>query len=405
MTDLPPGWSVAPLGELLTELQNGVFVSRPGIEDTGRPILRISAVRPMMLRQGDVRYVAKTAVVANEENRYIAKGDLLFTRYSGSPEYVGACARVRDHVPNTLYPDKLIRGRVIPGLADPGYIEAAFSAPQTRAIVRSLVKTTAGQVGISGADLRSIPVPLAPYREQRRIVAAIEEQFSRLDAAEKLLHRTQLSLTRLGYALAKESIEVNFPSKPLQEICESLTDGDHQPPPQVPEGIPFLVIGNVRTGHVNFTGCRYVPLSYYQGLESKRRPRRGDVLYTVVGSYGIPVLVADDREFCVQRHIAILRPKSDIDAAYLMQVLRTPSVRHQADACATGTAQKTVPLSGLRNIRVPVPSLGDQRRISAILQEWDTHVSRLSSEIQRQQQRSANLRASILEAAFFGKLT
>jgi type I restriction enzyme S subunit len=100
----------------------------------------------MTLRDDDVRYVPAATVVANEANSRLDEGDLLFTRYSGNPEYVGACARVRHPVPNLLYPDKLIRGRVIPELVDPGYLEAMMSAPQTRAVVRHLIKTTAGQV-------------------------------------------------------------------------------------------------------------------------------------------------------------------------------------------------------------------------------------------------------------------
>src|SRR5438045_1173592 len=116
MSQIPPKWIITSLGDLLMELRNGVFVSRPGIENTGRPILRISAVRPLILHFDDVRYVPASAVVANEANFHVDEGDLLFTRYSGNPEYVGACARVRRRIPSLLYPDKLIRGRVIPGL-------------------------------------------------------------------------------------------------------------------------------------------------------------------------------------------------------------------------------------------------------------------------------------------------
>ena len=134
MSDVPAGWIIASLGDLLMELRNGVFVSRPGAEDTGRPILRISAVRPMMLRDDDVRYIPAGTIVANEANSRLDEGDLLFTRYSGNPEYVGACARVRHRVPNLLYPDKLIRGRVTPSLVDPGYLEVILSAPQTVSI-------------------------------------------------------------------------------------------------------------------------------------------------------------------------------------------------------------------------------------------------------------------------------
>jgi type I restriction enzyme S subunit len=86
MSDMPPGWIEVPLGDLLIELRNGVFVSRPGTQDTGRPILRISAVRPMSLRVEDVRYVPALTAVRNEEASFLEEGDLLFTRYSGTPQ-------------------------------------------------------------------------------------------------------------------------------------------------------------------------------------------------------------------------------------------------------------------------------------------------------------------------------
>lgn len=45
----------------------------------------------------------------------------------------------------------------------------------------------------------------------------------------------------------------------LIELCKSISDGDHQPPPQVSNGIPFLVISNVSSGQMDFSNTRYVP--------------------------------------------------------------------------------------------------------------------------------------------------
>ena len=100
----------------------------------------------------------------------------------------------------------------------------------------------------------------------------------------------------------------------LQSVCISVTDGDHLPPPKTDHGIPFLVIGNVRSQTVNFSGCRYVSKEYYDKLESIRRPQKGDILYTLVGSYGIPVMIKDERLFCVQRHIGILRAFKEVNS-------------------------------------------------------------------------------------------
>lgn len=97
----------------------------------------------------------------------------------------------------------------------------------------------------------------------------------------------------------------------LASIFRVVTDGDHQPPPRVDSGVAFLTIGNVSGGTLEFDGCRRVPQEYFDALPRYRTPSAGDLLYTVVGAtFGRPVVVDDHEPFCVQRHIAILKPAS-----------------------------------------------------------------------------------------------
>jgi type I restriction enzyme S subunit len=50
-------------------------------------------------------------------------------------------------------------------------------------------------------------VPLAPTEEQRRIVAAIEERFARLDAGIAALKRAQANLKRYRASVLKAAVE------------------------------------------------------------------------------------------------------------------------------------------------------------------------------------------------------
>jgi type I restriction enzyme S subunit len=52
----------------------------------------------------------------------------------------------------------------------------------------------------------------------------------------------------------------------LSSLPEAIGDGDHQPPPQAPDGVPFLVISNVSDGVISFENTRYVPETYYNVL-------------------------------------------------------------------------------------------------------------------------------------------
>ena len=148
----------------------------------------------------------------------------------------------------------------------------------------------------------------------------------------------------------------------LSALCKSISDGDHQPPPQVLSGVPFVVISNVSSGKIDLTNTRFVSHDYYKNLYESRIPCRDDILFTVTGSYGIVIPVDTEDAFCFQRHIALLKPLQ-ITTKFLSTWLKTPIVYEQCKHCATGTAQKTVGLNSLKNILIPIPPVNEQVRI------------------------------------------
>lgn len=158
----------------------------------------------------------------------------------------------------------------------------------------------------------------------------------------------------------------------LSECCQSISDGDHQAPPKSNKGIPFVSISNIKDNSFDFTNCMHVPQSYYDNLLAKRKPQKGDILYSVVGSFGIPVLMKENVKFTFQRHIAILRPNPHIvEPAYMYYSMLSKAFFLQADAAAIGAAQRTISLSSLQNLTINLPDLPTQRRIASILSAYD----------------------------------
>ena len=169
----------------------------------------------------------------------------------------------------------------------------------------------------------------------------------------------------------------------LEDCCYSISDGDHQPPPKAQQGIPFVTISNINSmNQLDFSDTMFVPKEYYQSLDEKRKVRKGDVLYSVVGSFGIPVLIKEERPFVFQRHIAILRPKEDIvDSGFLFYTMLNRDFYAKADAVAIGAAQRTVSLGSLRNIKIDVPSLESQEHIADILSAYDDLIENNQKQI------------------------
>lgn len=186
----------------------------------------------------------------------------------------------------------------------------------------------------------------------------------------------------------------------LASICNVITDGDHLPPPKSDDGVAFLTIGNVSTGQLDFSNCRYVSRDYFDKITAYRRPVKGDLLYTVVGAtYGRPVMVETTTEFCVQRHIAIIKPAEEISRRYLHLLLMSPYVYDQATRCLTGTAQPTVPLRPLRNFLIPLPPFEEQCRIVTKVDELLAICNRLEVQLTIKQADSRRLLENLLDNA------
>ena len=179
----------------------------------------------------------------------------------------------------------------------------------------------------------------------------------------------------------------------LKDCCLSVSDGDHLPPPKSPYGIPFITISNIdSSNHINFEDTLYVPKDYYDNLDPIRKPQHNDILYSVVGSFGKPVLIKENRPFVFQRHIAILRPNSEIvDSRFLYYIMLSRDFYMQADSVALGAAQRTISLTSLRNMKVNLPDLGVQRRIAEILSRYDSLIENYQRQIKLMEEAAQRL--------------
>ena len=169
----------------------------------------------------------------------------------------------------------------------------------------------------------------------------------------------------------------------LSECCLSIADGDHQPPPKAEMGIPFVTISNMTsTNQFDFSDTLFVPQDYYDKLDEKRKARKCDILYSVVGSFGIPVFMKEDKAFVFQRHIAILRPDNEkIVPRFLFYTMLTKNFYAKADAAAIGAAQRTVSLTALRNMEIEVPDKRIQSKIVDTLAAYDDLIENNQKQI------------------------
>ena len=106
----------------------------------------------------------------------------------------------------------------------------------------------------------------------------------------------------------------------------------------------------------------------------------GDVVITKdseqYDDIGVPALIRDDApDLVCGYHLAILRPRHDlIDGAYLFNALTTREVQHQFHAFANGVTRFGLRKADIERVRIPVPAVGEQRRIARVLGGLDDKI-------------------------------
>ncbi len=279
---------------------------------------------------------------------------------------------------------------------------------------------TVGQKRVPKMFVESHPLPLPPLNEQKRIVAKLDAIMPRIDSVNERLEKIPTILKRFRQSVLTAAVTGKLTEKwreehpevaewedvKLKDICNSISDGDHQAPPKGVEGIPFLVISNITNNKLDFESVtRFVSRAYFDKLKPIRIPKINDILYTVTGSIGNSVIVRDNIDFCFQRHISIIKPNIKlVDVEYLNHYLNTDFAMEQGRACATGTAQLTIPLSGLREYEIPLPPLDEQKEIVRQVDKLFALADKVEEHYQKARARVDALAQSVLAKAFRGEL-
>ena len=224
LPELPERWCWATVEQLITYLRNGL-PQKPETSPPGYRILRINAVRPMKVDLDEIRYLPLSE--RDAKAYFLDNGDILFTRYNGSLELLGVAGMVRSCSLPTLHPDKLIRVKTV--LAEPlsSYVEMASNVGVSRAHLESRARTTAGQTGISGSDIKQIPIPLPPLAEQEQVIAEVEQRLSVICQLETIVEANLKRAERLRQSILKEAFAGRLvlqdpDDEPASELLENI---------------------------------------------------------------------------------------------------------------------------------------------------------------------------------------
>ncbi len=200
--ELPKGWELVRLGNLIPDFQNGAS-SRGDKEGLETIVLRLADIKNWKVFFEDTR-----SLRINEKSvkKYSLKtNDVLIIRVNGSADIVGRFILCDQEI-DAIYCDHFIRMRFAFQSIAPSYLELLGSSDLIRNRIKDLFVSTAGQKTVNQKHISSLVVTLPPLAEQHRIVAKVDELMALCDTLKERLQEAQTIQVQLADAIVEQAV-------------------------------------------------------------------------------------------------------------------------------------------------------------------------------------------------------
>ena len=221
--ELPEGWVWATIEQLLARSEYGTSV-KCSYDAAGLPVLRIPNIVAGEIDLTDIKYATQPVPIESETS--LTKGDVLMCRTNGSVRLVGKTAVVTsDLEPYHGFASYLLRFRFMETKFIPKWFHIYTTSQLGRAFIEKNAASSAGQNNVSLSLIHTMPMPLPPIAEQRRIVAEVERRLSVVQQAEATVEASLARAERLRQSILKQAFSGKLvPQDPDDEPASALLE-------------------------------------------------------------------------------------------------------------------------------------------------------------------------------------
>lgn len=174
---------------------------------------------------------------------------------------------------------------------------------------------------------------------------------------------------------------------PLKRIvCIPITDGPHETPEILDEGIPFVSAEAIRDNKIDFTKKRgFISESDHKRFSLKYHPKRNDIYMIKSGATtGNLAIVETDEEFNIWSPLAVTRvDKEKANARFILSVMNSKEFQTSVQLFWSFGTQQNIGMNVIENLATTLPPLPEQQAIAAFL---DRQTGTIDALIARKQQ-------------------
>jgi type I restriction enzyme S subunit len=303
--------------------------------------------------------------------------------------------------------DQVSKDSAVPGLAREDAYEKILPVPplfEQSAIADFLDRET-GRIDTLMAKKRRLIELLREKRSaliSRTVTRGLPDEAAREFGLEPHTRFKDSGIAWLG------EVPEGWEVRPIKSIVNiPITDGPHETPEILNDGVPFVSAEAISGGKINFDRIRgYISKEDHLRFSKKYKPQYGDVYMVKSGATtGRIAMVETDEEFNIWSPLAAIRSNPAItDRLYLYFYLHSKEFQTAVTLSWSFGTQQNIGMGVIQNLFIPVSSISEQSAIASYLDRETAKIDRLVEKVEEALERLQEYRTALITAAVTGKI-
>jgi type I restriction enzyme S subunit len=189
--------------------------------------------------------------------------------------------------------------------------------------------------------------------------------------------------------------------KSLEEVCTTIVDCPHTTPKFMHKGVLIVRNFNIREGELVLDAAHYTTEDEWQTRTRRCIPENDDVLFSREAPIGEACLAPKNTRFSLGQRTMLLRPdKRLLNPLFLVYVFYSPLIRRKLRNLEAGVTAHHVNVADIRSLKIPIPNLSEQEKISSII---STVVEKLKLH-RKENAKLGRVKQGLMDLLLFGRI-
>ncbi len=421
--DVPEHWGVTYLGLVSKRISVGLATSvTKYYRDSGIPIIRNLNIKEGYFDDSKMLYL-DDEFANKEKSKMVYAGDVIAV-HTGSN--LGLACTVPDKYNNCHTFTTLIV--TTDNNTYNNYLVYCINSNYGKREVERL-KQGIGKDNLNVKEFREFKVLKNSLHEQQSIVNFLDQETGKIE----LLIEKQLKLIELlkekRHAVISHAVTKGLnPNTPLKDsgiawlgqipehwstsaikhiVATPVTDGPHETPPFLDEGVPFISAEAISKGFLNFDKKRaYISEELNKIYSRKYSPKKFDIYMVKSGATtGVTAIVETDDVFNIWSPLAVIRCKQELSNPYfVLNFMRSREFKQAIELGWNFGTQQNIGMGVIENISVTTPPIEEQNQIARYLHDKTQKIDILINKSQQAVVLLKERKTALISAAVTGKI-